>query len=69
MFDVIEERQWRWWRRDSGGGDDGERSRFAGLGGSTHTIRRNTDAVVVASKEICLEENAEKTKYMVMSRN
>jgi hypothetical protein len=38
------------------------------LGGSIHTIRKNTDALLVASKEIGLEVNAEKTKYMVMSR-
>jgi hypothetical protein len=39
------------------------------LSGSIHTIRKNTEALVVASKEIGLEVNAEKTKYMVMSRN
>jgi hypothetical protein len=39
------------------------------LGGSTHTIRKNTEALVIASKEIGLEINAEKTKYMVMSRD
>ena len=33
------------------------------------TVRKNSEALVVASKEICLEVNAEKTKYMVMSRN
>jgi hypothetical protein len=37
------------------------------LGGSVHAIKRNTDDLVVASKEIGLEVNAEKTKYMVMS--
>jgi phage gp29-like protein len=37
------------------------------LGGSVHDIERNTEALVVASKEIGLEVNAEKTKYMVMS--
>jgi hypothetical protein len=31
-------------------------------------LQRNTEASVVASKEIGLEVNAEKTKYMVMSR-
>jgi hypothetical protein len=39
------------------------------LGGSIHTIKKNAAALVVASKEIGLEVNAEKTKYMVMSRN
>jgi hypothetical protein len=37
------------------------------LSGSIHTIRKNTEASVIASKEIGLEVNAEKTKYMVMS--
>jgi hypothetical protein len=39
------------------------------LGGSIHTIRKNTKALVIARKEIGLEVNAEKTKYMVMSRD
>jgi len=39
------------------------------VGGSIHTIKENTEAVVVASKEIGLEVNADKTKYVVMSRN
>jgi hypothetical protein len=39
------------------------------LGGSIHTIRKNTEAFVIASKEIGLEVNAEKTKYVVMSRD
>jgi hypothetical protein len=39
------------------------------LGGSIHAIKKNTEAFVVASKEIDLEVNAEKTKYMVMSRD
>jgi hypothetical protein len=38
------------------------------LGGSIHTIRKNTEALVIAITEIGLEANAEKTKYMVMSR-
>ena len=33
------------------------------LGGSVHTIKKNTDALVVASKEIAIEVNAAKTKY------
>jgi hypothetical protein len=39
------------------------------LGESIHTIRKITEALLIASKEIGLEENAEKTKYMVMSRD
>jgi hypothetical protein len=37
------------------------------LGGSVRTIEKNTDALIVASKESGLEGNAEKTKYLVMS--
>jgi hypothetical protein len=39
------------------------------LSKSVPAIKKNTEALVVASKEIGLEVNAEKTKYMVMSRN
>jgi len=39
------------------------------LGGSIHTININLETLVVASKEIRLEANADKTKYMVMSRD
>jgi hypothetical protein len=39
------------------------------LGGSIHTIRKNTEALLIASKEMGLEVNVEKTKYMVMSRD
>jgi hypothetical protein len=39
------------------------------FGGSVHSIKKNTEVLVVASKEIGLEVNVEKTKYMVMSRN
>jgi hypothetical protein len=39
------------------------------LGGSIHTIKKNTEALVVARKEIGLEINAKKTKYMVMFRD
>jgi hypothetical protein len=38
------------------------------LRGSVHTVKENAEALVVASKEIGLEVNADKTKYMVMSR-
>jgi hypothetical protein len=39
------------------------------LGGSVHTIKKNTEAVVVASKEDGLEVNADKSKHIVMSRD
>jgi len=39
------------------------------VGGSIFAIMTNTEAVVFASKEIGLEVNAAKTKYMVMSRD
>jgi len=34
-----------------------------------HTIKENTEVVIVASKEIGLEVNADKTIYMVMCRD
>jgi hypothetical protein len=37
------------------------------LGRSIHTIKKNTHALVAASKETGLEVNADKTKYGVMS--
>jgi hypothetical protein len=39
------------------------------LGGSIHSIKKNAEALVIASNEIGLEVNADKNKYMVMSRN
>jgi hypothetical protein len=39
------------------------------LGGSVHTTKKNAEAIVVASKENGLEVNADKTKYMAMSRD
>jgi len=39
------------------------------LGGSVHTVEENTEALVVATKEIGLEVNADKTKYIIMSRD
>ena len=39
------------------------------LGGIVHTVNKQTDALVVASKETGLEVNADGTKYMVMSRD
>jgi hypothetical protein len=37
------------------------------LGGSVHTMKENTKALIVASNEIGLEVYADETKYMVMS--
>jgi len=37
------------------------------LGGSIHTLKENTEALVAATREIGLEVSADKTKYMVMS--
>jgi len=37
------------------------------LGGSTYSIKKNTEALVVARKKIGLEVNADKTMYMVTS--
>ena len=39
------------------------------LGGSVHTVKENAEAVVVATKEIGLEVNVDKTKYMIMYRD
>ena len=39
------------------------------LGGSVHTIKENAEALAVASREIGLEVNVDKTKYLVMSRD
>jgi hypothetical protein len=39
------------------------------LGDSLHTVKENVEALVVATKEIGLKVNADKTKYMVMSRD
>ena len=37
------------------------------MGGNVHTTKENTEALLIASKEIGLEVNADETKYMVMS--
>jgi hypothetical protein len=37
------------------------------LGGSVQTAKENAESLVVASKEIGVEVNADKTKYMFMS--
>ena len=39
------------------------------FGGIVHTIKENIEALIVASKEIGLEVSADKTKYVVMSRD
>jgi hypothetical protein len=39
------------------------------LGGSVQTVKENAEALVVATKEIGLEVNADKTKYVVMARD
>jgi len=39
------------------------------LGGSVRSIKKNTDALVVASKETALEVIADKTKYLFKSRD
>jgi hypothetical protein len=39
------------------------------LGRSVHTIKKSTEALVVVSKENGPEVNADKTKYMGMSRD
>jgi len=38
-------------------------------GGSVHNIKKNAEAVVVASRETGLEANAHKANYMVVSRD
>jgi hypothetical protein len=39
------------------------------LGGRVHTIKENAEALVIASKEIGLAVNVDKTKYMIMSQD
>ena len=39
------------------------------LGVSVHTVKKNTEALVAATKEIGLEVSAHKTKYMTVSRD
>ena len=38
-------------------------------GGSVHTIKENTENLIVANKETGLEVNSDKIKYLVMSRD
>ena len=37
------------------------------LGGSVHTVKESAEALLVATKEIGIEVNPDKTKYMVVS--
>ena len=39
------------------------------LGGGIHTLEENAEALVAATRKIGLEVSADKTKYMVMSRD
>ena len=39
------------------------------LVGSIHTLKENAEALVAATRETGLEVSADKTKYMVMSRD
>jgi len=39
------------------------------LGGSIHTLKENAEALIAATRENGLEVSADKTKYMVMSRD
>jgi hypothetical protein len=38
------------------------------LGDGVNTIKENSETLLETSRDICLEINAEKTKYMIMSR-
>jgi hypothetical protein len=39
------------------------------LGGSVHTVKKNAEALVAATKETGLEVNAHKTKCITVSRD
>jgi hypothetical protein len=39
------------------------------FGDNTDTVQKHTETLIDASKEVCLEVNAEETKYMLLSRH
>jgi len=39
------------------------------LGGSIHTLKENAEGIITATRELGLEVSADKTKYMVLSRD
>jgi hypothetical protein len=39
------------------------------LGGNIDIIKKNTETLIDASKEVALEINVEKAKYMLLSRH
>jgi hypothetical protein len=39
------------------------------LGDNVDTVKKYTETLIDSSKEVGLEENAEKTKYMLLSRH
>jgi len=39
------------------------------LAGSVHTVEENAEVLIVATEETGIEVNADKTKYMIMSRD
>jgi hypothetical protein len=39
------------------------------MGKNINTIKRNAESLLVTSKEICLEVNAQKTKYAQQNHN